>query len=93
MLEATALEDDELLNAGVWAYSFNRLQGNMWVHRIAGKGAEGHITISISLGRLQGFLGKQDELKRLPLWVAHYDLNQVNVLIDDDCNVTGLIDW
>jgi RIO-like serine/threonine protein kinase len=27
------------------------------------------------------------------LWVAHYDLNEVNVLIDEDCNVTGLVDW
>lgn len=32
-------------------------------------------------------------MKGLPLWVAHYDLNEVNVLIDDDCNITGLIDW
>ncbi|KAJ6188224.1 hypothetical protein N7519_003132 [Penicillium mononematosum] len=30
---------------------------------------------------------------KLPLWVAHYDLNQVNVLIDEECNITGLIDW
>ncbi|OQE29243.1 hypothetical protein PENFLA_c004G09490 [Penicillium flavigenum] len=29
----------------------------------------------------------------LPLWVAHYDLNQVNALIDEECNITGLIDW
>ena len=26
---ATALEDEELLNAGVWAYSFNHLPGKM----------------------------------------------------------------
>lgn len=42
---------------------------------------------------LQGFLDNLEQLKKLPLWVAHYDLNEVNVLIDEDCNVTGLIDW
>jgi hypothetical protein len=34
---------------------------------------------------------KLEQLKELPLWVAHYDLNEVNVLIDEDCNVTGLV--
>jgi hypothetical protein len=42
---------------------------------------------------LKGFLNKLEQLKRLPLWVAHYDLNGINILIDDDCWVTGLIDW
>lgn len=41
----------------------------------------------------QGFLDKLEQLKNLPLWVAHYDLNDLNVLIDEDCHVTGLIDW
>lgn len=131
--DAIALEDEELLSEGVWAYSFNRLPGKMWVHGIAGKGAKGRIAINKSLGRvlskgclanssdeavdgrvrshleallaspleeinpyrhqLQGFLANLEQLKKLPLWVAHYDLNEVNVLIDEDCNVTGLIDW
>lgn len=42
---------------------------------------------------LQGFLDKLDEISELPLWVSHYDLNGVNVLIDESCEVTGLIDW
>ncbi|KAF5016700.1 hypothetical protein F66182_11534 [Fusarium sp. NRRL 66182] len=42
---------------------------------------------------LESFLDKLEQSKRLPLWVAHYDLNDLNILIDDDCNVTGLIDW
>ncbi|KAH9999715.1 hypothetical protein F4779DRAFT_605259 [Xylariaceae sp. FL0662B] len=43
---------------------------------------------------LQGFLdNKLEELKRLPLWVTHYDINDVNVLIDEGCHVTGLVDW
>lgn len=43
--------------------------------------------------QLQGFLDTLEKLKKLPLWVAHYDLNEVNVLIDEDCSITGLIDW
>jgi hypothetical protein len=42
---------------------------------------------------LQGLLVKLDEMSKLPLWVSHYDLNEVNVLIDESCEVTGLIDW
>lgn len=42
---------------------------------------------------LQEFLSKLDEISKLPLWVSHYDLNEVNVLIDESCEVTGLIDW
>ncbi|KAI0433368.1 hypothetical protein F5Y09DRAFT_329066 [Xylaria sp. FL1042] len=42
--------------------------------------------------RFEGFLDKLEQLKKLPLWVAHYDLNDLNILIDEDCHVTGLID-
>ncbi|RDW93008.1 uncharacterized protein DSM5745_00330 [Aspergillus mulundensis] len=42
---------------------------------------------------VQAMADKLDELKKFPLWIAHYDLNDVNILIDDDCNVTGLVDW
>lgn len=131
--EATALADEELENDGAWAYSFNRLPGKMWVHDVAGKGAEGRIAVNKSLGRvfskgclastsadaisanvrphleavlasqleevtayrplLQGLHGKLDEMSKLPLWVTHYDLNAVNVLIDESCNITGVVDW
>ncbi|XXH04774.1 hypothetical protein Hte_011196 [Hypoxylon texense] len=131
--DARALEDEELLNERVWAYSLSRIHGKMWLHGVAGKGAEGRIAVNRSLGQvfskgylatssgeavdgkirphleailasplaeitpyrdhLQSFLDKLEQLKKLPLWVAHYDLNEVNVLIDKDCNVTGLIDW
>lgn len=43
--------------------------------------------------QLQGFYDSLEKFKKLPLWVSHYDLNEVNVLIDEDCNITGLIDW
>lgn len=135
--DARALEDEELLNDHVWAYSLGRLHGKMWVHGVAGKGPEGRIAINRSLGRIfskgcltnssgsgsgeavdskiqphleailasslqeisphrhdvESFLDKLEQFKRLPLWVAHYDLNELNVLIDDDCHVTGLVDW
>lgn len=105
----------------------------MWVHGVAGKGAEGRIAVNRSLGRvlskgyladssseavstkvrphleailaspldevatyrplLQGLLEKLNDIGKLPLWVSHYDLNDVNVLIDESCDVTGLIDW
>ena len=42
---------------------------------------------------LEGFSDRLHELAQLPLWVAHHDINEVNVLIDDDCRVTALIDW
>lgn len=131
--DATALEDEELLSQGVWAYCFNLLPGKMWFKGICGRGAQGRVAINKSLGRvlskgclasnsdeavdgrvrshlevllassngdvkpyhhqLQGFVDKLDQFKDLPLWVAHYDLNEVNILIDDDCNITGLVDW
>ncbi|GAB0135295.1 hypothetical protein EsDP_00003638 [Epichloe bromicola] len=131
--DARALEDEELLNDHVWAYSLTRLHGKMWIHGVAGKGPEGRIAINRSLGqifskgcltsssgeavvskiqphleailasplqeispyrqRLESFLDKLEQFKQLPLWVAHYDLNDLNILIDDDCRVTGLVDW
>ncbi|KAJ5718618.1 hypothetical protein N7488_004264 [Penicillium malachiteum] len=127
-----ALPDEDLLRAGIWAYSFNRMPGKLWLHGITGKGAEGRVAMNKSLGRvmsegflaetseaalsgvqshleallaspleainpyrpqLQGYLNNIERLKALPLWIAHYDINEVNVLIDEECNITGLIDW
>ncbi|KAI1073784.1 hypothetical protein F5B20DRAFT_565823 [Whalleya microplaca] len=130
---ARALEDDELLSERVWAYCLTRLYGNMWFQGVAGKGAQGRITINKSLGHVfskgwlahssseaidnkirphlnailaspledilpyrhhvQGFLNQLEQLKTLPLWVTHYDLDDVNVLVDENCRVTGLVDW
>ncbi|KAF2463818.1 uncharacterized protein BDR25DRAFT_307529 [Lindgomyces ingoldianus] len=38
-------------------------------------------------------LGKLDQLKSLPLFVAHFDLNNVNIMVNDNCEVSGIIDW
>ncbi|KAK7562516.1 hypothetical protein BKA81DRAFT_404273 [Phyllosticta paracitricarpa] len=38
-------------------------------------------------------LGELDILKKLPLWVAHFDLNDVNIMLDEHGEVSGLIDW
>ncbi|KAF2759776.1 hypothetical protein EJ05DRAFT_474838 [Pseudovirgaria hyperparasitica] len=38
-------------------------------------------------------LGKLDQLKSLPLFVAHFDLNEVNIMVDDNCEVSGIVDW
>ncbi|KAH8772205.1 hypothetical protein BGZ57DRAFT_896052 [Hyaloscypha finlandica] len=40
----------------------------------------------------QEFLGKLDQLKRLPLFISHFDLNQVNILIDENYHVSGIVD-
>ncbi|KAJ8128856.1 hypothetical protein O1611_g4777 [Lasiodiplodia mahajangana] len=131
--DVKALPSEELQSTGAWAYSMNRMPGQIWLRGVTGKGAEGRIAINKSLGRVfsKGFLAdnsheavksklrphidailesdlerivpykaeienyakKLDEIAQLPLWVAHYDLNEVNVLINEKCEVTALIDW
>ncbi len=39
------------------------------------------------------FLGMLDQLKRLPLFISHFDLNEVNILIDENYQVSGIVDW
>lgn len=38
-------------------------------------------------------LEKLDRLKKLPLFVSHFDLNSVNIMVDEDCEVSGIVDW
>ncbi|KAI1177708.1 hypothetical protein F4777DRAFT_189769 [Nemania sp. FL0916] len=131
--DAGPLSSDELESTGAWASWLSRVPGQIWLHGVTGKGADGRVAINKSLGRVfsQGYLAdnsreavetrlrphldailassiedilpyratfekfaqRLDEFAQLPLWVAHYDLNEVNVLIDENCEVTGLIDW
>lgn len=34
-----------------------------------------------------------DKLKKLPLFISHFDLNKTNFLVGEDDEVTGIIDW
>ncbi|OAA32063.1 hypothetical protein AAL_01395 [Moelleriella libera RCEF 2490] len=108
------------------------MPGNIWLHGVANKGAEGRIVVDKSLGHvfLKGFLAERsdntirdkirphlnaisalplgealaykatlkdlisrlNDLSQLSLWVAHYDLNKVNVLVNEKCDITALID-
>ncbi|KAL8750640.1 MAG: hypothetical protein Q9184_006354, partial [Pyrenodesmia sp. 2 TL-2023] len=38
-------------------------------------------------------LEKLDRLSLQPLFVSHFDLNDVNIMVDPDCEVTGIVDW
>ncbi|KAF2150347.1 hypothetical protein K461DRAFT_308246 [Myriangium duriaei CBS 260.36] len=38
-------------------------------------------------------LAKLDKLKILPLFVAHFDLNDVNIMVDNNYEVSGIVDW
>ncbi|KAL8828591.1 MAG: hypothetical protein Q9170_006536 [Blastenia crenularia] len=37
--------------------------------------------------------GKLDQLKILPLFISHFDLNEVNIMVNDNCEVSGIVDW
>jgi hypothetical protein len=42
----------------------------------------------------QHLLASLSQLSELPLWVSHYDLNALNILVSmTDYAVTGLVDW
>jgi hypothetical protein len=44
-------------------------------------------------GIAQNLLDKLDRLVSLPLFISHFDLNEVNIMISEECEVSGLIDW
>ncbi len=41
----------------------------------------------------QDLLEKLDRLSLQPLFISHFDLNDVNIMVDTDCKVTGIVDW
>jgi len=43
--------------------------------------------------RIEGLISKANDLKSLPLSLCHWDINSRNILLDDNQDVTGLIDW
>ncbi|KAI0397917.1 hypothetical protein F5Y17DRAFT_412731 [Xylariaceae sp. FL0594] len=44
-------------------------------------------------GDLERLSLKLDEFAQLPLWLAHADLSESNVLVDENHEITGVIDW
>ncbi|PUU78960.1 hypothetical protein B9Z19DRAFT_1192979 [Tuber borchii] len=41
----------------------------------------------------QRLLDNSDQLKTLPLFISHADLNHVNILVQEDGEVSGIVDW
>ncbi|KAL8916162.1 MAG: hypothetical protein Q9208_008673 [Pyrenodesmia sp. 3 TL-2023] len=52
---------------------------------------EAHIRPFHSVAR--DLLEKLDRLSLQPLFVSHFDLNDVNIMVDTDCEVAGIVDW
>jgi hypothetical protein len=44
-------------------------------------------------GIIKSLLDKVDDLRKLPVALAHWDLNQMNIMVSDDGNVVGVLDW
>jgi len=42
---------------------------------------------------IQRLLDNSDQLKILPLFISHADLNHVNILVREDGEVSGIVDW
>jgi hypothetical protein len=38
-------------------------------------------------------IAEASALKKLPLFLGHFDLNDLNFLVEDDAEVTGIVDW
>jgi len=43
--------------------------------------------------RIQGVLGLADGVKALPLSLCHIDVNSMNIILDENANIVGLVDW
>jgi len=43
--------------------------------------------------RISPFEKTFDQLKILPLFISHADLNHVNILVQEDGEVSGIVDW
>lgn len=42
---------------------------------------------------IRDLLQRVDELRVLPMCWSHWDINSINIMVDDDGNVTGVLDW
>jgi hypothetical protein len=42
---------------------------------------------------IKGLLMKVEDLRRLPLCLTHWDINLMNVMVTDEADITGVVDW
>jgi hypothetical protein len=42
---------------------------------------------------IRNLLSQIDNLRRLPLCLTHWDINMMNIMVTDDAEITGLLDW
>ena len=43
--------------------------------------------------RIESLIPVAEGLKSLPLSLCHIDINQMNVIVDENANIAGLVDW
>ncbi|CUS08874.1 unnamed protein product, partial [Tuber aestivum] len=89
------LKDEDLERDGIWPYWMTRIPGQTCKIR-----PHLELLLSSSDDQIHPFkevardlLGKLDQLKRLPLFISHFDLNEMNIMVDENCEVSGIIDW
>jgi hypothetical protein len=44
-------------------------------------------------GIAKNLMNDLNQLVALPLFISHFDLNEVNIMLSEECEVSGIIDW
>ena len=42
---------------------------------------------------IRGLLERANELRKLPLCFTHWDINMMNIMVSDDADICGILDW
>jgi Phosphotransferase enzyme family len=42
---------------------------------------------------IRGLLERADELRKLPICFTHWDVNMMNIMVNDDADICGILDW
>lgn len=50
-------------------------------------------TIAPFKGLIRTLLERVHDLRKLPMCWTHWDINMMNIMVDDDAMVTGILDW
>lgn len=130
-----AINDPELVDAGVWPFYMTLIPGKPWLEyedewndtqrstcarslgrlfaRCFVEGNTGDVVDSVILPNLHKLralaleredvkpfslfisklIGDAPVLKALPLFLGHLDMNEMNILVGEDAEITGVIDW